>query len=645
MNKIKFLLGAIVLFPFLAGSTFAQQPHPAAEFGHGVEISEEDFNDKFDFVRREEWIPMRDGVKLYTIILVPKRDEKMPILMTRTPYNASLRSAPEQRQRLKDVLIGGDDVFADTGYIRVFQDIRGRYRSEGDYVVNLPLRGPLNPGFVDHATDTYDTIQWLLENIPESNQRVGMIGVSYDGFLVLMGMVDPHPALKAVVPVNPMVDGWMDDDWFHNGAFRQITLDFLSAHLASPRKRENSRGSIKDDYDFFLGLGSAEKAAQRIGVVELDFWQRLIHHPSYDKFWQTQAMDKVLGARPLKVPALYVHGLWDQEDIYGAIAAYQAMEEKDRGNDENFLVIGPWAHGGSSGGGSSLGPIKFNDSTGRWFRRNILLRFLNERLKEGISDADIPPVLAYETGTNTWHRYKTWPLSCETGCEYTMQSLYLQPAHRLDFKPAGSDKSPYDAYVSDPSHPVPYRERPIQPVYSKDSTWMRWLVDNQERFSKRADVLSYTTDVLTEPVKISGLPIANLFASTSGTDIDFVVKLIDVYPDSYPDQPELSGYQLMISADILRGRYRKDPAKPSPVPAGQVEQYRWTLPAASHVFLPGHRIMVQIQSSWFPLYDRNPQTYVDNIFNAAEEDFKKATVHIYRSGSYASSIELPVVSK
>ena len=645
MNKMKFLWGATVLFLFLAPSTPAQQPHPAVGFGHGVEISEEDFIDKFDFVRREAWIPMRDGVRLYTIILVPKRDEKMPILLTRTPYNASLRSAPEQRQRLEDVLIGGDDVFADTGYIRVFQDIRGRYRSEGEYVMTLPLRGPLNPGSVDHATDTYDTIQWLLENVPENNRRVGMIGVSYDGFLVLMGMVDPHPALKAAVPVNPMVDGWMDDDWFHHGAFRQMTLDFLSEHLASPPKGENSPGRIKDDFEFFLGLGSAEDAAQRTGVAGLDFWQCLIHHPSYDAFWQGQAMDKILGARPLKVPALYVHALWDQEDIYGAIATYRAMEEKDRDNDRNFLVIGPWAHGGSSGDGSSLGPLRFNDSTGRWFRRNILLPFLNERLKEGMSNADIPPVLAYETGTNTWHRYKTWPLSCEKGCEYAMQSLYLQPAHRLDFKPAGNNKSAYDAYVSDPSYPVSYRERPIKPVYSKDSSWSRWLVDNQERFSMRGDVLSYTTEVLKEPVKISGLPIANLFASTSGTDVDFVVKLIDVYPDRYPDQSELAGYQLMISADILRGRYRKDPANPSPVPSGRVEQYRWTLPAASHVFLPGHRIMVQIQSSWFPLYDRNPQTYVDNIFTAADEDYKKATVHIYRSGSYESAIELPVVEQ
>ena len=645
MKKMKFLSAAIVFSAFLASGVPAQQPDWIKGFSHGVEISEEDLVDRFDFVRREEMIPMRDGVKLYTIILVPKREEKMPILLTRTPYGASYLSTPEQRQKLKDVLTGGDDVFADAGYIRVFQDIRGRYRSEGDYVVNRPLRGPLNPTPVDHSTDTYDTIQWLLENVPESNRRVGMIGTSYDGFLVLMGMIDPHPALMAAVPVNPMVDCWLGDDWFHNGAFRPMTIDFLSEKLGFPNESINSRGRFKDDYDFFLASGSAGEVARRMGIAEMDFWKSLIRHPSYDEFWQNQAVDKILASRPLKVPALYVHGLWDQEDIYGAIAAYRATEEKDGDNDRNFLVIGPWSHGGSNWDGSSLGPIRFGGSTGRWFRRNILLPFLDERLKDGISRTDAPPVLVFETGTNTWHRYRTWPLSCETGCEYAMQPLYLQQGHHLDFKTAGKSTSASDAYVSDPSNPVPYCERPIHSIYSRDSTWGYWLVDDQEKLSKREDVLVYTTDVLSEPVEISGLPVANLFASTSGTDIDFVVKLIDVYPDSYPDQPELAGYQLIISADIFRGRYRRDPANPSPVPGGRVEQYRWTLPAATHAFLPGHRIMVQIQSTWFPLYDRNPQTYVENIFNAKDTDYRVSIQHIYHSGDFASSVELPVVPK
>jgi putative CocE/NonD family hydrolase len=645
MKRYKFLLAAFFMFLLQAASASAQQPPWWEGFSHGIKLSNQDFVDNFDFVRREAMIPMRDGVKLYTIVLIPKGEGKMPILLTRTPYGASVRSTPEQRPRLEDVLVGGDDIFADSGYIRVFQDIRGRNRSEGEYVVTRPLIGPYNSTRVDHSTDTYDTIDWLLNNIPQTNRRVGMIGTSYDGFLVLMGLVNPHPAMKAAVPINPMVDGWKGDDWFHNGAFRQMALDFLKLHILPSSEKTNFRGDIKDDYDLFLQEDSAGAMGRRMGIDSLDFWKQLLGHPSYDMFWQSQAVDKILASQPLTVPTLHVHGLWDQEDIYGAIAVYQATEAKDIQNDRNFLAIGPWNHGGSSGGGSFLGPLKFGNSTGSWFRRNILLPFLNERLKEGSPKSDTPPVLTFETGTNTWHRYNAWPLSCDSGCEYTMKPLYLKQKFRLDFKQAGHESDGFDAYISDPLQPVPYRKRPIPPVFSPDSTWGRWLVDDQEIFSKREDVLSYQTDVLSHPVKIDGRPIADLFASTSGTDVDFIVKLIDVYPDPYPGQPELGDYQLMISADILRGRYRKDPANPSPVPAGIVERYRWALPAAIHVFLPGHRIMIQIQSSWFPLYDRNPQTYVENIFNAESGDFQKATQKIFRSGEYASSIELPVVNK
>ncbi|MBN2244106.1 MAG: CocE/NonD family hydrolase [Acidobacteria bacterium] len=586
---------------------------------------------------------MRDGVGLYTIILVPKSDERMPMVLTRTPYGASLRSRSEQGRSLKDVLVGGDDIFAGSGYIRVFQDIRGRNRSGGDYVVTRPLSGPLNPTGVDHSTDTYDTIQWLLENVPENNGRVGMVGVSYDGFLVLMGIVDPHPALKAAVPVNPMVDGWMGDDWFHYGAFRQMALDFLNVHLSQPGKMKNLRKENEDDYEFFLREISAGALGRRLEMFRLDFWRKLLTHPAYDSFWQSQAMDKVLAARPLAVPTYYVHSLWDQEDIYGAVAAYLAAEIKDADNNRNFLAIGPWNHGGASGYGYALGPIKFKGDTARTFRRNFLLPFLDAHLKDAAPEAKVPPVLIYETGTNEWRRYDQWPLSCESGCENKMKPLYLQPGFGLDFTGDDGKEAAFDAYVSDPSKPVPYRKRPIQPVFSQGSTWGLWLVDDQRPYNGRGDVLSYRTSALTEPVRISGRPVASLFASTSGTDMDLIVKLIDVYPDRHPEQPELAGYQLMISADIIRGRYREDPANPIPVPKGRVQRYRWTLPAATHVFLPGHRIMVQIQSSWFPLYDRNPQTYVKNIFFARPGDFQKAEHRIYRSGMHASSILLPIV--
>lgn len=643
MKNIRFPSLWVLLFFLYSCSATAQTPVGPEFFGHGIEPSDLAYVDNYDFIRHETMIPMRDGVQLYTIVLVPKRDEKMPIVLTRTPYGASLRSPPEQSPRLKDILLGGDDIFAEAGYIRVFQDIRGRNRSGGEYIVNRPLHGPLNPTGVDHSTDTYDTIQWLVENIPENNGRVGMIGISYDGFLVLMGIVDPHPALKAAVPINPMVDGWVGDDWFHNGAFRQITVDFLNTLLVPFRNGANPRRENEDDYEFFLREISAGAVARRMGLDRLGFWQALLRHPSYDGFWQSQAMDKILAASSLTVPTFYVHSLWDQEDIYGAIAAYLATETKDTNNDRNFLAIGPWNHGGSTGDGYALGPIKFNSPTARHFRRSFLLPFFNERLKEGLPAADIPPVLVYETGTNAWRRYDTWPLSCESGCENKMKPLYLQPRFGLDFIKAESDTDVYDAYVSDPSMPVPYRRRPIHPAYTSDSTWGLWLVDDQRHYSERSDVLSYRTAALTQPVRINGRPVATLFASTSGSDMDLVVKLIDVYPDRYPEQPELSGYQLMISADIIRGRYRNNPQNPIPVAAEQETHYRWVLPAATHVFLPGHRIMVQIQSSWFPLYDRNPQTYVDNIFNAVSEDFQKAVHKIYRSGNHASYIDLPIV--
>ena len=597
----------------------------------------------FDFVRREEMIPMRDGAKLHTIIMIPRAEERMPILLTRTPYSASRRSSRDSSPHLEAVLPGGDDVISTAGYIRVFQDVRGKYGSEGEYRMNRPLRGQLNSTSVDHSTDTYDTIEWLLKNVPENNGRVGMIGTSYDGFLVLMGLVNPHPALKAAVPINPMVDTWIGDDWFHNGAFRQIMMDYIYDQEASHDSSVSWGNNTYDQYDLFMAAGSAGELGRRMGMEQLGFWRQLLQHPSYDAFWQGQAMDKILGSQPLKVPTLYVHGLWDQEDIYGAIAAYRATETKDLRNDMNYLVLGPWCHSGSNGDGNSLGPVKFNGDTAYYFRSTVLLPFLNEHLKEGAPKANTPPVLAYQTGTNAWQRYDSWPRGCESGCAVGMRSIYLRAGFRLEFEKPGADGIACDEYISDPAKPVPYRPRPARPTYARDSTWGRWLVDDQRSMAARPDVLSYVSDVLTQPVSVSGQPVANLFASTSGADSDFVVKLIDVYPDLYPSQPELGGYQLMISADILRGRYRKDFAHPLPVKAWEVEQYRWNLPTASHVFLRGHRIMVQIQSSWFPLYDRNPQTYVENIFFAKPDDFRKATQRIYHTGAQASSIELPVM--
>ena len=606
----------------------------------------------FDFTKRDVMIPMRDGVKLHTIILLPKGLTHAPLLLTRTPYGASKSVSQADSTHLQSVLPWGDDIVTMSGYLRVYQDVRGKYGSEGNYVMNRPLRGPLNNSATDHSTDTYDTIDWLIKNVPESNGRVGIIGTSYSGFLAMMALVDPHPALKVSVPIAPMVDVWRGDDWFHNGAFRQsYALDYTYQQTGTRKSDDILWRSRFDDYDTFLEAGSAGEIGRRTGADQLPFWQRLTQHPAYDSYWQQQALDRVLASRPLLVPTMYVHGAWDQEDIYGAPASYTATETKDSANNRNFLVIGPWRHGGSNGDGSMLGALQFGQDTGLWFRKNVLQPFLDQYLKEDAKPANTPPVLAFETGTNTWHRYDHWPRSCASGCATPLKPLYLSAGGGLSFEPpaaappvGGAPPKVYDEYVADPAKPVPYRLRPLRPVYWSDSTWRNWLVDDQRNFSDRTDVLVYTTPVLTSAVKIAGQPQVHLHASTTGTDADWVVKLIDVYPDEVPHQPALGGYQLMVAADIFRGRYRTSLEHPAPITAGKVLEYQFALPNAAHVFLPGHRIMVEVQSSWFPLYDRNPQTYVDNIFFARPTDYRKATQRVYSGTAAQSRIDLPVMA-
>jgi len=597
----------------------------------------------FDFTRREVMIPMRDGVKLHTVILVPKGAKGAPILLTRTPYNASDLTTHTPSTHLGPNLQGYDnatDVIVEGGYIRVVQDIRGKYGSEGDYVMNRPLRGPLNPTPVDHATDTYDTIDWLVKNVPETNGKVGILGISYDGFLPLMALVNPHPALKVSVPMNPMVDGWMGDDWFHNGAFREQGMPYIYEQQATRKNDEKWWTGYHDDYDMFLAAGSAGELGRQHGLEQIGFWRKLLEHPSYDAFWQQQAVDKLLAAQPLNVPVMLVHSLWDQEDIYGAIAVYKAIKPKDTGNDKVFLVMGPWHHGQEIHDGSMLGTIKFDMDTALWFRRNVLRPFLDQYLKDGAPKADIPPVTAFETGTNAWHRLPSWPAGCPSGCAPKSTPLYLKAGLKLNFDAPSASDATYDEYISDPAKPVPFRARPID-----TSSWSRWLVDDQREASGRTDVAVFVSDVLTSPLKISGQPIANLVASTSGTDSDWVVKVIDLYPDEVAAQPGMGGFQLMISADIFRGRYRESLETPKALIPNEPLLYKFALPTANHVFLPGHRVMVQIQSSWFPLYDRNPQTFVPNIFWAKPEDYKKATQRVWHAPGHASFIDLPVVTQ
>jgi hypothetical protein len=601
-------------------------------------------SDSFDYVRREAMIPMRDGVKLYTVILVPKGAKSVPILLTRTPYSAKDLTSHAASSHLGPILYGYDnatDVIVEGGYIRVVQDIRGKYGSEGDYVMNRPIHGPQNPTPVDEATDTYDSIDWLVKNILETNGKVGILGISYDGFLPLMALVNPHPALKVAVPMNPMVDGWMGDDWFHNGAFREQNMPYIYEQEGTRSNDNDAKWwtSNFDDYDLYMQAGSVGELGRKHGLEQMGFWRKILDHPSYDAFWSDQAVDKVLAAQPIKVPVLLVHSLWDQEDIYGAIAVYNAIKPLDTGNDKVFLVLGPWHHGQEILDAAALGPIRFGSDTGTWFRQNVLRPFLDRYLKDDAPKTEIAPVTAFETGVNRWQSLPAWPAAP------AKKPLYLEAGLQLGFVAPTSSDAAFDEYISDPAKPVPFRARPIQPIgYDPPLTWPQWLVDDQREASGRPDVLAFTSDVLTAPVHIAGQPIANLVASTTGTDSDWVVKLIDVYPDEVADHSNLGGYQLMIAADIFRGRYREGFSTPKPIAAGKPLAYRFALPPANHVFLPGHRIMVQVQSSWFPLYDRNPQRFVPNIFWAKPGDYQKATQRIFHTPGEASSIELPVIT-
>jgi len=647
VKLIRLISFFILLAPFTHVVSAAQDSPKYPDFPSETPSHFESSTAGFQYTRQEVMIPMRDGVKLHTVILIRNGAKNAAILLTRTPYNATGLTSHAHSPSLGPILQGYDnavEVIVEDGYIRVVQDIRGKYGSEGDNVMTRPLHGPLNPTPVDESTDAYDTIDWLVKNLPQSNGRVGILGISYDGFLPLMALVNPHPALKVDVPMNPMVDGWMGDDWFHNGAFRQQGLPYILEQEASRTNDIHWYTGYYDDYDMFMEGVSAGELGRRHGMEQLGFWRKLLEHPAYDSWWQQQAMDRILAAQPLKVPTMLVDSLWDQEDIYGAPAVYKAIKPKDTANNMVFFVMGPWHHGQEIGNGSSLGDLQFSSDTALYFRLNILRPFLAQYLKDGAPKADVAPVSAFETGTNTWLRLQSWPAGCPTGCNVRPTPLYLNAGRKVSFTAPKSGDAAYDEYVSDPAKPVPFIPRPVH-LEGSNAIWAKWLSTDQRESSGRPDVLTFVSDVLTSPTKISGQPIVNLVASTSGTDSDWVVKVIDLYPDEVAAQPAMGGYQLMISADIFRGRYRENLAVPKAITPDQPLLYKWTLPTANHVFLPGHRIMVQIQSTWFPLYDRNPQTFVPNIFWAKPEDFKKAIQRVYHAPNNASFIELPLAVK
>jgi hypothetical protein len=526
------------------------------------------------------------------------------------------------------------------GYIRVFQDIRGKYGSEGDYIMTRPPIGPLNHTDTDDTTDAYDTIDWLVKHVPESNGRVGMIGSSYEGWTVVMALLGPHPALMAAAPESPMVDGWMGDDWFHYGAFRNPNFDYVTGQTSVRGEGERVQRAAYDDYENFMSAGSSGDYARLHGLDQYPFWRDLHDHPAYDGFWQGQALDKLLAAKGSKVPTLWEQGLWDQEDEWGAVHAFEALKAAGYG-ENNYLVMGPWRHSGANYNGSTLGPLSFEGDTGEQWRRDVLLPFFNQHLKPGSPDAHTPRAFVYDAGENRWDRFDQWPAACDHGCARPMTALYLQPGRALSWTaPAGGE----DPYVSDPAHPVTYLTRPV--AFSDSKRWQTWLVTDQRTVADgRPDVLVYETPVLDHPVQLAGSPVADLYATTTGTDGDFIVKVIDVWPEQDADDPDMGGYEMNVSMDIFRGRYRESFEHPTPIPAGKVQRYRFALPPTNHVFLPGHRIMVQVQSSWFPLYDRNPQTFVSNIFDAKPDDYRAATVTILHKPGSESKVWLPVVGK
>jgi len=591
-----------------------------------------------DFVRRDAMVPMRDGTKLYTVVVMKKGTSNGPILLSRTPYDAHHSTHRVLSQRIVDILEVMDAEFAEDGYIRVYQDLRGLHRSEGTYVLNRPLAGPLNDTGIDESTDAYDTIDWLVKNVPESNGKVGIIGSSYLGFTTLMAEINPHPALKAAVPQSPMVDGWMGDDWFHNGAFRVSSLDFA---VGQATNKAEGGGEFAlgggDDYTRYLEAGSMADFAKMLGIEQYPGVRKFLENPAYTEFWSLQAVDKWLAARPLTVPTMLEVGQWDQEDSYGAPAVYRALEPKDTRNDMVSLVIGPWRHSGANHYGYDLGSLTFTGDTAREWRVQYVKPFFDHWLK-GAPDPHTPPVLTYATGVNKWNTSPRWPMGVAS-------PIYLAANGAATFeRPA---EAGHYEYVSDPAHPVPFIPRPID--MNDPTQWKPWLVQDQRFVSDRPDVAAWKSAPLDQAVHIMGAPEVDLYASTTGTDGDWVVKLIDVYPNDTPEpasqgaKPSRAGLELPVGIEIFRGRYLKSFAAPAPLKAGRVEHYRWALPNVDHVFLPGHRIMVQIQSSLFPLYDRNPQTYVENIMYAKPGDYRKATQSIWFGGQSATAVQLPVV--
>ncbi len=590
-----------------------------------LESQAEDTRVPVDF--REVMIPMRDGVRLQTVILSPKAPHgPLPFLIQRTPYGVPSRKSTNHgmpaiwRARYEN-------------YYVVTQNMRGRFKSEGKFEDPAPAKG------IDDTSDAWDTVDWLIKNIANNNGKAGIAGASYDGWAAVMAALDPHPALKAVVEEASPADQFLGDDFHHNGAFR-LSYGFEYTALLET----NSKGFFRfpfrgaDMYDWYLQLGPLSNVDARYLHGKLSDWEDFIRHPNYDAFWQSDAFASRLNA--VKVPILHLAGWWDQEDFYGPQRIYAGLEAHDTSH-WNYFVAGPWNHGGWEGSGQRLGAIDFGSETGAYYRDKILQPWFDCWLR-GQGTLHQAEATVFETGTNEWKQYDAWPPA--KGVE--QRRLYLRDSGQLSFEPPVAAGPGYDEYVSDPANPVPYRPRPIIPTFAGPA-WPLWLVQDQRFLDHRSDVLSWQTAPLSGPIRISGDILAELYASTSGTDADWAVKLIDVYPENAPEDAathtRMAGFELIIAGEIMRGRFRSSYERPEPVPANEAMKYEIDLHTNAHVFLTGHRVMVQVQSTWFPVYDRNPQKYVPNIFEARAEDYIKATHRIYRTPRTPSAVVLPVV--
>jgi putative CocE/NonD family hydrolase len=596
-----------------------------------------DFSQTFEKI--DVFIPMRDGVRLHTEIYVPKNStEPLPFIFERTPYGVL-----DDPKGFANKLTAYSE-FIQEGYIFVFQDIRGRYKSEGKFVMFRQPRDRNDPEATDESTDTYDTIDWLLKNVPRHNGRVGVLGISYGGWLTVMAMLDPHPALKAVSEQASPADQFLGDDFHHNGAFRLSYGFEYSALMETSKTNFHFKFDLYDTFEWYLKLGLLSNANEKFFHGSIPSWNDFVAHPNDDEFWQRQAFELYLASlKTLKVPDLNVAGWWDQEDFYGPLKIYETLEKNDSSH-MNYLVVGPWNHGGWAGGdGRNLGKIDFESDTGKYFREKIQAAWFAYWLKDK-GKLPLDEALTFQTGSNKWELDDRWPPRRNV----VQRKLYFHESGRLSFDPPQpkrekAEKQEFDGYVSDPARPVPYRRRPIEPTYPGPG-WPLWLVEDQRFVHLRPDVLSWETDPLNEDVAVTGDIVAHLYASTSGTDSDWIVKLIDVYPEDYPKDPSMGGYQLMVADEVLRARFRNSFERPEPVVPGQVTEYSIDLHGNNHCFVKGHRIMVQVQSTWFPVIDRNPQKFVPNIFAATQSDYQTATQRVYHCERFPSHVELPVVT-